>query len=347
MVPTSRWNQHGRRRIRPVASGRRRADGPSVTGGTGPLARAARRRGAQHRRRRRPAMKALLAIDGSHESEMAIETAASLTWPPDSRLEIISVAPTEVEVYGGPFAVGAYVQAPEVHERLVDDCRRRVDDAAERLRRPGLGIAARVLEGRAATVILEEAERTSAELIIVGAREHGAIERVLLGSVSAEVVDHAHCPVLVARKPTAWRVLVATDGSPDAALGCGVRGRVRPVRRRRRPDRERDRRARGLVARVHARRWHPRHGCLCVRRRPMPPDMRGRSPPTPSVASAPRGWRPSRSSARARRRPRSSPRPSPGVPTWSSSGRAGTACSSGCSLAAPRGPCCITRRCRS
>ena len=55
----------------------------------------------------------------------------------------------------------------------------------------------------------------------MGAREHGAIERVLLGSVSAEVVDHAHCPVLVARKPTAWRVLVATDGSPDAALGAG------------------------------------------------------------------------------------------------------------------------------
>ena len=67
-------------------------------------------------------MKALLAIDGSHESEMAIETAASLTWPPDSRLEIISVVPTEVEVFGGPFVVGVDVQAPEVQERLVDDC---------------------------------------------------------------------------------------------------------------------------------------------------------------------------------------------------------------------------------
>ena len=166
-------------------------------------------------------MKALLAIDGSHEFAMAIETAASLTWPPDSRLEVISVAPPETEVYGGVFAVGAYVEAPEVHERLVDDCRKRVDAAAERLRRPGLAVAERVLGGRAATVILEEAERTSAELIIVGARDHGAIERVLLGSVSAEVVDHAHCPVLVARRPTAWRVLVATDGSPDAALGAG------------------------------------------------------------------------------------------------------------------------------
>jgi nucleotide-binding universal stress UspA family protein len=166
-------------------------------------------------------MKALLAIDGSQESAMAIETAASLTWPPDSRLEIISVAPTEVEVYGGAFAVGASVPTPEVREQLVDDCRRRVDAAAERLRRPGLAVAERVIEGRAASVILEEAERTSAELIIVGARQHGTIERVLLGSVSAEVVDHAHCPVLVARKPTAWRVLIATDGSSDAALGAG------------------------------------------------------------------------------------------------------------------------------
>ena len=47
---------------------------------------------------------------------------------------------------------------------------------------------------------------------------------------------------------------------------CGVRRRVRPVRRRRRPGRERGRRPGGLVARVHARRWHPRHGCLRVRR---------------------------------------------------------------------------------
>ena len=202
-------------------------------------------------------------------------------------------------------------------------------------------------EGRAATVILEEAERTSAELIIVGARDHGAIERVLLGSVSAEVVDHAHCPVLVARRPTAWRVLVATDGSPDAALRCRVRRRVRPVRRRRRPDRERDRRARGLVARVHARRRDLGHRCLRDRRhRRLRTCAVGRRRCRPSPAH-PRGWRPSRSSARVPRRPRSSPRPSPGMPTWSSSGRVATGCSSACSWAAPRGRCCITRRCRS
>ena len=57
-----------------------------------------------------------------------------------------------------------------------------------------------------------------ADLVIVGARGHGIIDEMLLGSVSAEVVDHAPCPVLVARRPTTWRLLIATDGSPDADL---------------------------------------------------------------------------------------------------------------------------------
>ena len=165
-------------------------------------------------------MKALLAIDGSRESAMALETAASLTWPPDSRLEIISVVPGDAELYGGPFSVALVTKTPEVRERLVDECRRAVDEAAERLRRPGLGIAVRVMDGRAASVILDEAERIAADLIILGARGHSGIERALLGSVSAEVVDLAHRPVLVARRPTAWRVLIATDGSPDASLGA-------------------------------------------------------------------------------------------------------------------------------
>jgi nucleotide-binding universal stress UspA family protein len=42
------------------------------------------------------------------------------------------------------------------------------------------------------------------------------VERVLVGSTSSEVVDRAHCPVLVARGGQARRILVGTDGSDQA-----------------------------------------------------------------------------------------------------------------------------------
>jgi nucleotide-binding universal stress UspA family protein len=53
--------------------------------------------------------------------------------------------------------------------------------------------------GDAADVILEEARKGDAELIVVGSRGlHGA-KRLLLGSVSGKVASHAPCDVLVVR----------------------------------------------------------------------------------------------------------------------------------------------------
>ena len=52
-----------------------------------------------------------------------------------------------------------------------------------------------------------------ADLVVVGSRGHGTIESMLLGSVSAEVVDHSPAPVLVARSDQATRVVLAWDGS--------------------------------------------------------------------------------------------------------------------------------------
>lgn len=53
--------------------------------------------------------------------------------------------------------------------------------------------------GNPADVIVQEAEESGADLIIVGTRGHNAAKRVLLGSVSTNVVHHATVDVLVVR----------------------------------------------------------------------------------------------------------------------------------------------------
>jgi nucleotide-binding universal stress UspA family protein len=52
-------------------------------------------------------------------------------------------------------------------------------------------------------VILDEAEKWKADLIVVGSHGYPAWERLLLGSVSQAVVSHAKCSVEVVRVRTA------------------------------------------------------------------------------------------------------------------------------------------------
>jgi nucleotide-binding universal stress UspA family protein len=102
-----------------------------------------------------------------------------------------------------------------------------LEQAAARLRERGLDVTTRLIEGRAASVIVDTARDIEVDLIIVGARGHGAIEEAFLGSVSAEVVDQAPCAVLVARRSSAERVLIGTDGSAVAMSAAEFVGRCR------------------------------------------------------------------------------------------------------------------------
>ena len=97
-------------------------------------------------------------------------------------------------------------------------------DGRQRLETAGVAdhVEGAVLRGRPATAIVDEAVRFEADLVVGGSRGHGPIASLVLGSVLSEFVDHAPCPVLVARTPSVTRVLFATDGSNAAAVAEGV-----------------------------------------------------------------------------------------------------------------------------
>jgi nucleotide-binding universal stress UspA family protein len=56
-----------------------------------------------------------------------------------------------------------------------------------------------VVENSAARALLDRAE--DADLLVVGSRGHGGIAGALLGSVSQQCSQHAHCPVVIVRAP--------------------------------------------------------------------------------------------------------------------------------------------------
>ena len=161
-------------------------------------------------------MKILLAVDGSDASMSAVAATAAMATPQGTTIEVVSVVPDTFAPEGAVWPNVIRVDPPSDRDRVLDDVARRLLDIADRLRTGDRDVSVQVLEGRPASEIVAEATRIGADLIVLGARGLSTVRRILVGSVSSEVVDHAPCAVLVARREGLGRVLWATDGSPDA-----------------------------------------------------------------------------------------------------------------------------------
>ena len=169
-------------------------------------------------------MRILLATDGSRAADQARDLVAALPWREGGRVRIVSVAPTRTDLLGGPWTVDVLLDADQLEEEVLR-VHRDALEAAEReisSARSDVVIEPVLIRGRAASAIVDEARTMPADLIVVGHRGHGRWESMLLGSVSSEVVDHAPCPVLVARDERLGPVVFADDGSPSARTAEAV-----------------------------------------------------------------------------------------------------------------------------
>jgi len=140
-----------------------------------------------------------VAIDGSPNSDAALETAIDLAHRYGSDLVIVSVAPI-VPVYistSEPY-VPAGVPASEIgHYREI------VEAAVKKAEGAGVGSVTGVsYEGVVVDEILTHLEQHPTDLFVIGSRGLSTAKRLLLGSVSSAVVNHAPGPVLVVRPTT-------------------------------------------------------------------------------------------------------------------------------------------------
>lgn len=137
-----------------------------------------------------------VAVDGSPESDEALAVAAILTG--EETLQIISVATDFAEYWGHWGATYAMAELAEASREAA----RNVLEASATKVPEGVSHEETLLEGDAAA----EIRRRSAEgidLLCLGSRSFGPLLRVLLGSVSSDVLAGAGCAVLVVPRPEA------------------------------------------------------------------------------------------------------------------------------------------------
>ncbi len=147
-------------------------------------------------------LKILLATDGSAHSKVVLEKISNKIYPPKTEVRIVYVYETvpmitTLETMGvmQEYYVATKKDALKTAEKIAKN-------AAGILRKknPSLTVTTFVIDGSPKRVILEEAEKFCADLIIVGSHGAGAVERFLLGSVSQAVALHAKCSVEIVRK---------------------------------------------------------------------------------------------------------------------------------------------------
>ncbi len=163
-------------------------------------------------------MRILLAVDGSVSSDRATELVTSFSLSADSLIRVVSVQQPYMDVLAMSWAsVGEAPGASETDEQIdARHLREAVERAELALQPSGAKVEGFLLRGRPASAIVDEAKAMAADLVVVGSRGHGTIATMVLGSTASEIVDHAPCPVLVARGNSLGSIAFADDGSHAA-----------------------------------------------------------------------------------------------------------------------------------
>ncbi len=150
----------------------------------------------------------LLSTDGSEFSEGAVREGIRLAKKCSSNLSVLSVID-----YNPEFDA----VAPQYIEQKEKDARNHLDAVRARAASEGIDCVTLVeKDADAYRSIVGQAEKNNSTMIVMGRRGRTGLKRLMMGSVTARVIGHAHCNVLVVPRAADLQfrsILVATDGS--------------------------------------------------------------------------------------------------------------------------------------
>lgn len=147
-------------------------------------------------------MKVLLAIDGSNSSNCVVNELKNIKLDKDSEVIILSAVEKSAPIMGEPFGGAVFEYEAQIEKQNIESAAEIVKEAKEKIEKDfDCYVKTEVVLGSPKYSIVEKAKEWKSDLIILGSHGYRLWERVLLGSVSTFVSQHAECSVLISRCP--------------------------------------------------------------------------------------------------------------------------------------------------
>jgi len=166
----------------------------------------------------------VVGVDGSPAANAAVCWAARDAAMRNVPLTVVHLVNAAVPMYPQfPLSAGVSVWEQEEGQRVLEDAVKIAEEAVG----SELSVSTELRCSPPVPTLVAMSE--TAELLVVGSHGRGAAARLLLGSVSSNVVRGARCPVAVIRDedplmphPQQAPVLVGIDGSPASDLATAI-----------------------------------------------------------------------------------------------------------------------------
>jgi len=142
----------------------------------------------------------LVPVDGSHTSTLGLQEAIRIAIDQRARLKLISVIDGFIIAQN----FEGMINAKDMIDFLREASKRAISNALALAKKHDLNAEATTFEtvgDRVAEVIVREAKKWKADLIVMGTHGRRGFNRLVLGSDAEGVLRHSPVPVLMVRSP--------------------------------------------------------------------------------------------------------------------------------------------------
>jgi len=136
----------------------------------------------------------VVGVDGSDRSVRAARVAADIARAHRARLHVVTVVRPPEGWWG---VVGSPPPADALAASMADAQRSVLDQTMSQLDTKGLEVVSSEEIGDPATSLVDVCTSAKADVLVVGRRGAGMVERIILGSVADRLAHDAPCPLLI------------------------------------------------------------------------------------------------------------------------------------------------------